>query len=169
MISRFELSLGDPGNDIPFAPAVFGPKARKADSATRKARTLSSHNVPPGYACAVHADNPRSVSYSSSQGIDYHVAGKSVNSCLFGVGVQRMEITSSLQRFESSSWVERASATNYAWMVGGDLYADADFNCNHANSRYYRTVGFAWVIRNGVGWGAANESSAVWKTCPDSF
>ena len=80
-----------------------------------------------------------------------------------------MEIDSSLQRLDNGSWVEKAHARNYAWMSGGDLEADADFNCNHQASLSYRTIAFGWVVRNGQGYGAANESATVGKTCPDSF
>jgi hypothetical protein len=166
-MSRFRLSIGGgPGVGTGFAPLKTPSQTSRRTSS--KGRRFASHNVPPGFACAVHSDNPRNTSYSSSQGIDYHINGKSYNSCLYGVGVSRMEISSWLQRFESNAWVSKASAGNYAWMPGGDIYADADFNCNHADLRYYKTVGFAWSTVNGVGQGAASESSAISKTCPDS-
>lgn len=170
-IARFKLSIGEPGEGVGFGElkAQGGPKSMRSGPNVSALRRPASHNIPPGYACATHADNPRNLSYSSSQGIDYHVAGKSVNSCRFFVGVSRMEVTSTLQRLESGSWVTRAEAGNYAWMSGGDLEADADFNCNHSDSRSYRTIAFSWAIVNGNGYGAANESSTVGKTCPDSF
>lgn len=80
-----------------------------------------------------------------------------------------MEITSNLQRIESSQWVQKASAFAGQNMAGGDITADADFNCNHAGVMTYRTVAFGWSVINGSGWGAANTSSSAVKTCPDSF
>jgi len=129
---------------------------------------LATHGIGPGFACATIGHQPRNVIYQSSQGVNYTVHGKSENSCKFGVGVTYMEITSSLQRKRSDgTWQNMASDFSGANKLGGDIAADAAFDCNHNAAKTYRTAALAYTFKSGVGYTGDDYASRS-LTCPDS-
>lgn len=134
-------------------------------------RTLATHGIPPGWACAVIGHNPTRGSYSSSQGIDYFVDGKSENSCRLGIGVIHMEVTSTLYRDDprdSDGFQPVATASNSTGCC--DVSATAHKNCNHPGAWPWYTFAYAAHTRtNGLTYFGSDRSSTVEKSCPDSY
>ncbi|MEX1358049.1 MAG: hypothetical protein WD981_05445 [Gaiellaceae bacterium] len=164
-----EPASHDGGDFVPL-PESLPPSKRSLQGRATTVRP-ATHGIAPGYACATIGRDPYRVSYSSSQGIDYAMRGKGENSCRFGVGVTYMEVWTELWRDapnDGQGWVVVATS-GVASTSCCDVAIEAEKNCNHPGEWPYRTRAHAYSVRNGIGYVGSDDSSVVYRSCPDNY
>ena len=121
-----------------------------------------------GAACGLRADGPERTYYSGTH--DWYIRGRTMNHCLNGQGVTRMEAYVSLQRErldgeEGYTQLDSKAATPHN---GATLQYTpyATWDCNHNRSLLYRVESSAYSVVRGTGWFGVQRRTDN-RACPE--
>ena len=150
-------------------PPVSAPPPPQVDSHSIAPRSIASRYAPqvtPRRARALDDYAPQYCTVDASVPwiVDGGVYGYGSNYCSGNTGASYMEVDVTLQRFYDSAWYDLARCHSEVW---GPAFIGCSpgFDCNHYNSRYYRSEALAYARIRGIGYTGVKRSDLLWTSC----